>query len=88
MYASDASVYVFENKLQGGLCGARRPGHFRGVCTVVAKLFNIVLPDIAVFGQKDFQQVTIIRRMVRDLNFPIEIVTAPTLREPDGLAMS
>jgi pantoate--beta-alanine ligase len=88
MYASDASVYVFENKLQNGLCGARRPGHFRGVCTVVAKLFNIVQPDIAVFGQKDFQQVTIIRRMVRDLNFPIEIVTAPTLREPDGLAMS
>lgn len=88
MYASDASVFVFENKLQSGLCGARRPGHFRGVCTIVAKLFNIVQPDIAVFGQKDFQQVTIIRRMVRDLNFPVEIITAPTLREPDGLAMS
>jgi len=88
MYASDASVYVFENKLQNGLCGARRPGHFKGVCTVVAKLFNIVLPDIAVFGQKDYQQVAIIRRMVRDLNFPVEIITAPTLREPDGLAMS
>ncbi len=88
MYASDASVYIFENKLQSGLCGARRPGHFRGVCTIVAKLFNIVQPDIAVFGQKDYQQVTIIRRMVRDLNFPVEIITAPTLREPDGLAMS
>lgn len=88
MYASDASVYVFENKLQNGLCGARRPGHFRGVCTIVAKLFNIIQPDIAVFGQKDFQQVTIIRRMVRDLDFPVEIITAPTLREPDGLAMS
>ena len=88
MYASDASVYVFENKLQNGLCGARRPGHFRGVCTIVAKLFNIVQPDIAVFGQKDFQQATIIRRMIRDLNFPVEIITAPTLRETDGLAMS
>jgi pantoate--beta-alanine ligase len=88
MYASDASVYVFENKLQNGLCGARRPGHFRGVCTIVAKLFNIVQPNIAVFGQKDFQQVTIIRRMVRDLNFPVEIIVAPTLRESDGLAMS
>jgi len=88
MYANDASTYVFENNLQNVLCGARRPGHFRGVCTIVAKLFNIVQPDIAVFGQKDYQQVAIIRRMVRDLNFPIDIITAPTHREPDGLAMS
>ena len=88
MYAPDASVVVDEHKLQYGLCGLRRPGHFRGVCTVVAKLFNIVQPDVAVFGQKDYQQVAIIRRMVRDLNFPVDIVMAPTLREPDGLAMS
>jgi len=88
MYAPDASVSVDEAVLQQGLCGARRPGHFRGVCTVVAKLFNIVQPDVAVFGQKDFQQAAIIRRMVRDLNFPVNVVVAPILREPDGLAMS
>jgi len=88
MYAPDASVFVDEGALQNGLCGASRPGHFRGVCTVVAKLFNIVLPDVAVFGLKDFQQATIIRRMVRDLNFPVTVIIAPTLREPDGLAMS
>lgn len=88
MYAQDASVFVDETTLQYGLCGTRRPGHFKGVCTVVAKLFNIVQPDVAVFGQKDFQQVAIIRRLVRDLDFPVEIVMAPTLREPDGLAMS
>jgi pantoate--beta-alanine ligase len=88
MYAPDASVYVTEERLGKGLCGGRRPGHFRGVCTVVAKLFNLVLPQVAVFGQKDYQQAAVIRRLVRDLNFPIEIVVAPTLREADGLAMS
>lgn len=88
LYAADHSVYVQDEKLSNGLCGASRPGHFRGVTTVVAKLFNIVLPHLAVFGQKDAQQLRIIRRMVRDLNFPVEIVAGPTLREPDGLAMS
>ena len=89
MYASDHSVWVVEDgALSGCLCGARRPGHFRGVCTVVAKLFNLVRPHIAVFGQKDFQQAMIIRRMVRDLNFDIDIVVAPIVREPSGLARS
>jgi pantoate--beta-alanine ligase len=68
--------------------GASRPTHFRGVTTVVAKLFNATLPDLAVFGAKDFQQAAIVKRMVRDLNFPLQIVVAPTMREPDGLAMS
>ena len=89
MYAPDRSVWVDEDgALSGRLCGARRPGHFRGVCTVVAKLFNIVHPDFAVFGQKDFQQAAIVKRMVRDLNFGVEIVVAPIVREASGLAMS
>ena len=88
MYAGDASVRVDEDALSGVLCGASRPGHFRGVCTVVAKLFNLVQPDLAVFGEKDAQQLRIIERLVRDLNFPVGIIRGPIVREPDGLAMS
>jgi len=82
------STYIVEEKLSQRMEGASRPGHFRGVATVVAKLFNIVLPDLAVFGAKDFQQAAIIKRMVADLNFPLKIVVAPTVREADGVAMS
>lgn len=82
------STYVVEERLSQGMEGASRPTHFRGVTTVVAKLFNIVQPTVAVFGQKDFQQAAIIKRMVADLNFPVRIIVAPTGREPDGLALS
>jgi pantoate--beta-alanine ligase len=88
MYADDRSVFVEEASLSKTLCGKSRPGHFRGVCTVVAKLLNILTPDVAVFGEKDFQQLAIIRRMVRDLNFQIDIMGVPTVREDDGLACS
>lgn len=88
MYASDRSVAVEESALSGRLCGRSRPGHFGGVCTVVAKLFLLVQPTHAIFGEKDWQQLAILRRMVRDLNFPIQILGHPTIREPDGLAKS
>jgi len=88
MYSADHSAWVDEEALTGVLCGAARPGHFRGVCTVVAKLLNLVLPDWMVLGEKDAQQLHVLRRMVRDLNFPVEVVSGPTVREADGLAMS
>jgi len=88
MYADDRSVFVEESSLSNTLEGKSRPGHFRGVCTVVAKLFNILSPDAALFGEKDFQQLVIVRRMVRDLNFKTEIIAVPTMREEDGLACS
>ena len=88
MYLDRHSAYINEEDLSRGLCGARRPGHFRGVCTVVAKLFNLAHPDFAVFGQKDYQQAQIIKRMVRDLNFDLDIIVAPIVREPSGLAKS
>jgi len=88
MYPEPFFTYVVTNQLSGVLCGKSRPVHFRGVTTIVAKLFNIVQPDVAVFGRKDAQQAIIIKRMVEDLNFPIEIIVVPIVRESDGLAMS
>jgi pantoate--beta-alanine ligase len=88
IYQPDFRTYVEVQGWQDLLCGASRPGHFRGVCTVVLKLFNIVQPDVAFFGQKDAQQLLIIRRMVRDLNLSLEIRSIETVREPDGLALS
>jgi pantoate--beta-alanine ligase len=88
MYPEGAETWVEAVEITRGLCGAHRPGHFRGVTTVVAKLFNIVKPHFAMFGEKDFQQLRAIERMVKDLNFDLEIVPMPTVREPDGIAMS
>lgn len=88
MYPDGFQSYVTVEKVSQPLCGRSRPHHFRGVATVVAKLFNIIKPHVALFGWKDFQQVVVIQRMVKDLNFDLEIVGCPTMREPDGLAMS
>jgi pantoate--beta-alanine ligase len=88
MYPEPSAAFIETPDLARHLCGEFRPGHFRGVATVVAKLLNIVQPDVAYFGEKDAQQLAIIERMVRDLNFPVRIVSVPTVREPDGLALS
>ncbi|MGY8678568.1 pantoate--beta-alanine ligase [Bradyrhizobium sp. UFLA05-153] len=88
VYPAQFETFIEPGELAKSLCGSFRPGHFRGVATVVCKLFNIAQPDIAFFGQKDFQQCAVVRRMAVDLNLPVEIVTVPTVREPDRLAMS
>jgi pantoate--beta-alanine ligase len=88
VYWPDRSIQVSESRLSHVLCGASRPGHFDGVCTVVAKLFNLVQPDEAVFGKKDYQQLAILRRLVRDLDFPVQLHGLDTVREADGLALS
>ncbi len=88
MYPQGYATFVDVEGITKGLCGASRPGHFRGVTTVVGKLFNIIQPQLALFGNKDFQQLTVIRRMTIDLNIPVEIIGMPIFREPDGLAMS
>jgi len=88
IYQADASTFVIEESVGKGLCGNARPNHFRGVATVCAKLFNICQPDKVALGQKDAQQVVVLKRVIRDLHFPIEVVVGPILREPDGLAMS
>ena len=88
LYLPGHSTWVEAPDLARNLCGASRPTHFRGVATIVCKLFNLTLPHVAVFGQKDWQQLTIIKRMVKDLNLPIDVVGRPIVREPDGLAMS
>lgn len=88
MYPDGAQTFVEVRELQQPMCGASRPGHFAGVATIVSKLFNITRPHLAVFGEKDYQQLAIIRRMVRDLDFGIEIASVPIVREPDGLALS
>lgn len=88
LYPKNHSVLVTESLLSNHLCGSTRPGHFDGVLTIVLKLFNIIAPDCAIFGKKDFQQLALIRRMVRDLDVPVEIIGHPTIRENDGLALS
>lgn len=88
IYCSDHSIKVEEAQLSKVLCGASRPGHFSGVATVLTKIFNIIMPDKAIFGEKDWQQLAIVRRLVRDLNFPIDVIGYPTVRAADGLALS
>ncbi len=88
IYPPDASTFVGEEKVSSGLCGQARPTHFKGVTTICAKLFNLCRPQWVALGQKDAQQVVVLKRMIRDLHLPIEVVIGPTLREPDGLAMS